>query len=249
MTHRTPEFSFSDLDLFQALLASSSPLEAEPVSEERLVRYAFGWSTEADEDGVLDALTQSSFLRQDLIQIRGSLAQPEARSRCVKEFLDYAISSAVGALGALERGMADWKSSFEGNLVVQHVLAARSERLASLPGPVAWARSAAEEEPIAVDSLLVDTDFGATTSVPLSGGPSARDGELELEVEFDSHFFSEYAEQTLELSFTAGPLVIPLRAWKVSELPKNGLLSAPIPSSLVGAVPRTAIGLSLYATV
>jgi len=249
MTSHTRDFSFSDVDLLQALLASSSPLEAEPLSEERLVRYAFGWSTDAEEEGVLDALTQNGALRKDLIQIRGSLAQPATRSSAVREFLDYAISSAVGALGALERGVADWKSSFEGNLVVRHFLAARGDQLASLSGQVAWARAefaATDGAPLALDSVIVVTDSGNPTTLPLAGAPTAHDGELALEVEFDPHFLSEYSDQTLELSFAAGPLIIPLRAWKVSDLPKNGHLSAPIPSSLAGPVPPTAIGLSLF---
>jgi hypothetical protein len=256
MTRQTHDLKFSDVDLVQAFLASSAPLKAERLPEERLVRFAFGWSSESDEEAVLEALTQSGSLRQDLIAIRKSLKQPEARSRSVGEFLDYAISSAAGALGAMERGLSDWKSSFEGNLVVQHFLSAQSDRLAQSSGGVAWARSGRSPDQTrdaesnaegAVDSVLVDTDRGTPTTLTISRRPIARNGEIELALDFDSRFLSEYADQTLELFFAAGPLNIPLRAWKVIDLPVDGYLSAPIPSSLVGPVPRAAIGLSLSA--
>lgn len=251
MTRRTPDIQFSDLELVHAFLASSAPTGVERIEEECLVRYAFGWSSESDEERVLDALTHSRSLRRDLIRIRESLMQPETRSTCVKEFLDYAIAFAASTLSALERGVSDWKSSIEGNLVVEHALSARSSRLANLPGNIAWARSRSAAETISADdgspSVMVDTDSGTPALLPIFAGPAVRDGEIELELEFDPQFLREHADRMLALSFAAGPLRVPLKAWKVTELPTNGRLSAPIPSSLAGPVPRAAIELSLCA--
>ncbi len=336
MNFEENELSGHTVDLIDALLTSMHTEPMVEVSEDELVRFAFGWANDEEIEGVLTALNQSPELRQQLIQVRGSLNTAHARSEQVNGFLEHAVNVAVAAFSSLEKGLAAWKADFESELVVRHSLKALADRSRTSPSRLAFSRSQtclAELEfneatskfsaevtkdgcleiwgelhpdhwadgkevrleivdevlgsiPVGsaplidgkwkvvvrefgpwdagvlpankfrlqfVDELpkpefgdlVARTEDGTLVLIPLLTPPIMGSGLLRLQIQCDEAFRTRYGRLVLHLSFNAGPLTIPLRAWEVADLPSDGQLIAPIPSSLEGPLPKAALALSM----
>jgi hypothetical protein len=142
MSFEMEDLSFSTVELVKSLLAASPASPVPSVSEDLLVRYAFGWVTVEEEGAVMETLIRSSDLRHKLIGIRRSIDHTGSRSESVKRFLDHAVETAIAAYGAIEQGVGDWKSGGEGAFVIRHAIRALADRSrAGRPG-LAFTRSA-----------------------------------------------------------------------------------------------------------